>query len=134
MNVQIFQNRIEQKEGEDIGVVTLPSYNIRLSKLEDDKYKVRMSEKENDTDLFENDKDIRFEIHFKDNVVTTNDAGEEEEKGSMTGLFFFNGTRGWYIDSSEVVNGMDIIMSIGRMITKRFQDGMMKSIFERANG
>jgi len=131
MKTEIFENRIDQKEGEDISVISLPSYSIKLEKIQSDKYKLIMSKKDDGINIFENDKGARFEIHFQENVVVTNDAGEEDEKGSMVGLCFYNGTRGWYIDSSECQNGMDVILSIGRMITKRWNDGMMKSVFER---
>lgn len=131
MNVQFFDNRVLGKEGDDIGIVTFPQYHITMQPIESGKYTLSIATKTDMEDIFQNDKGIKFEIHYAEDVKITEEDGEVVEKGSMVGLFFFNGIRGWYLDSVEIAQPFESIICVGRLLNNRFE--MMKKVFASAN-
>lgn len=95
---------------------TMPSYNIKLSILDESEYKITLSK--DGKQVFENDKGIEFRIHY-DSVQR------------VVGLYFFNGTRGWFLHTNDLWNVSEINNTIAGLISIRFD--MMNSVFEKAN-
>lgn len=94
---------------------TMPSYEITLSKINPARYDLIILQ--DSLDIYSNEKGIKFQIHY-------------DEIQRIVALYFYNGTRGWYLQNTDIFVLDDINNGVARLINTRFE--MMKSVFDKS--
>lgn len=99
----------------NIKVWTLPDYTFELEKIANAKYFLHIKNKETGVEEM-NKNNVHFEIHYN-------------EHSQLVALYFWNGVRGWYLNTTDVFDMNELHINVAACIGTKFE--MMRSNFEK---